>query len=226
MGRGHGSSRGSGPSKQGGGGDPTLRGMSPGLAAALAAREKLIRENDYYEMGTVYDTEGNIIFNNDKGKNGSVSLGNDFNDRIITHNHPGYDATRSQGYIKRPDGGGSLSDADIFTAARNNAREIRAVTRNYTYTMRRPEKGWGIDSTNHGRVWTGRKWADNADTKRAKRVYNAVVKQVRAKRDEYYRNYKGDKNVAWRRSQTIIWHQVNREFAKRMGWDYSKTRIN
>lgn len=223
MGRGHGSSRGSGASKQVG--DASMRGMSQGLAKVLKEREEEIRTNDWFEAGTVYDEQGNVIFNNDHGKNGEVNLGKDFENRIITHNHPLYGRSKGQA---RADQGGSLSDTDMFLAARFNAKEIRAVTRNYTYSLRRPEKGWGIDSTNGGYVWkaaTG-KWKDNSDVSRAKRVYKQAYKKVTEARDAYYFGYKGDRSAAWRRSSTVFWHQVNREFAKQMGWDYSKTKVN
>ena len=220
MGRGHGSSRGGGGAK-GFQGDASMRGMSAGLAKALTDRESDIRFNDNFEKGTVYDTDGNVIFNNDKGRNGSVNLGTDFKDRIVTHNHP----INGKGK-NRADEGGSLSKTDLMLASFQNTAEIRAVTRHYTYSLKRPAQGWGVDSTNGGYVLKGYRYKPNADRTRVSKIYNSVERQVKAARQKYIREYKGDKSVAQRRSFAVYYHTINREFAKRMGWDYSKTRVN
>ena len=36
---------------------------------------------------------------------------------------------------------------DIFTTIAYNASEIRAVTGNYTYSLKRPSKGWGLSES-------------------------------------------------------------------------------
>jgi hypothetical protein len=220
MGRGHGGSRGGGGAK-GFQGDASMRGMSAGLAKALTDREADIRGNDNFEKGTVYDTEGNVIFNNDKGRNGSVFLGSDFENRIVTHNHPINEKGKN-----RADEGGSLSKTDLMLASFNNTAEIRAVTRHYTYSLKRPAQGWGVDSTNGGYVLKGMRFKPNADRQRVSKVYNSIQKKADTARLKYIREYKGDKAVARRRSFAVYYHQINREFAKQMGWEYSKTRVN
>ncbi|CAA9316316.1 MAG: hypothetical protein AVDCRST_MAG68-1582 [uncultured Gemmatimonadetes bacterium] len=49
-------------------------------------------------------------------------------DTIVTHNHPG---------------GRSFSEDDIITAVELDLFELRAVSRVFTYRLRRPERGWG-----------------------------------------------------------------------------------
>ena len=219
MGRGHGSSRVGSVAK--GLGDESMRGMSAKLMKALKEREDLIRLNDMFEMGTVYDEQGNIIFQNNRGEKSSVWLGNDTENRIVTHNHPG---EMKNGKIEQAL---SLSDEDMFQAARYNEKEIRAVTRNYTYSLRRPKKGWGIDHTNNGYVKdSSGKWVDNADVKRMKSVYSKSWEAVTTKIHAYADSYKGGSDAAWNRAMKVIQHQVNREFAKRMGWEYTKTRVD
>lgn len=202
-------------------GDESMTGLSAKLKRVLKEREDLIRMNNMFEMGTVYDENGNIIYQENRGKEGSVYLGNDYENRIVTHNHPG---EKKNGRIEQAL---SLSDEDIFIAARYNAKEMRAVTEHYTYRLRRPKKGWGVDSTNGGYVKdSSGKWVDNADMKRVKRVYKdswaAVTKRVYA----YADNYKGGSDAAWNRALKTLQHQVNKEFAKRMGWEYTKTRVD
>ena len=47
---------------------------------------------------------------------------------IVTHNHPG---------------GRSFSEDDLVTAVELDLYELRAVSRGFTYRLRRPERGWG-----------------------------------------------------------------------------------
>lgn len=223
MGRGHGGTgrstwRGS---VEKGIGDESMVGLSPQLMKVLKEREDLIRLNDAFEMGTVYDEKGNVIFTNNRGNAGSVYLGDNTENMIVTHNHPG---EMKNGKIEQAL---SLSDEDMFIAARYNEREIRAVTRNYTYSLRRPKGGWGIDSTNHGYVKdSSGNWVDNADVQRMKRVYRESFAHVSSKIYAYADSYKGGSEAAWNRAMKVLQHQVNREFARRMGWEYTKTRVD
>jgi len=47
---------------------------------------------------------------------------------VVTHNHPG---------------GRSFSEDDIIAAVELDLFELRAVAREFTYRLRRPERGWG-----------------------------------------------------------------------------------
>lgn len=57
---------------------------------------------------------------------------------ILTHNHPRSLAEKG---IKRI--GNSFSIDDINTAIKTNAKEMRAVTPTYTFSIKRPKGGWG-----------------------------------------------------------------------------------
>lgn len=63
-------------------------------------------------------------------------------DAILTHNHPG-GWRYSENDIMHI--GNSFSVEDIMLAVSQDISEIRAVTPLYTFSMKRPEKGWGID---------------------------------------------------------------------------------
>ncbi len=201
MGRGHGGSRGGGGAS-GFQGDATMRGMSAGLAKALTEREKLIRQNDDYEMGTVYDEHGNVVFNNDHGNTGSVYLGADYKDRIVTHSHPMHGVPNPFGQSLS---GGKNSDIDI--AMRYDAKEFRAVTRNYTYTIKRPAQGWG-----------------NPD--RMVKEWKKVSLAVNRRDNKFLESYKGDKAAENRRLGYTRAHRINKEFARKFGIEYIKLRVN
>ena len=70
------------------------------------------------------------------------------------------------------------------------------------------------------------RYKPNADRDRGSKIYNRIEKKIKAERLKYIKEYKGDKSVASRRSFAVYWHKVNSEFAKQMGWEYSKTRVN
>lgn len=192
-------------------GDASMKGYSAALAKAVSERESQIRNNDYYEAGTVYDENGNVIYNENRGNNGSVYLGADQENRIITHNHPIYG---KGGGKPRADEGGSLSRGDIMNAHDYNSKEVRAVTRHYTYSLKRPAEGWH-------KGWVGDKFYGHPANayKRAKSIIDKADKK-------YFQNYIGDKSQASRRMSATYWHRVNKEFARIQGYDYSKTRVN
>jgi hypothetical protein len=212
MGRGHGSGRGVSAKAGGFQGDRSMGHLEAGLQKALKAREDAIRQNDYYEAGTVYDEHGNVVYNEDRGKNGSVYLGSNTADMIVTHNHPLYGKSKGKA---RADEGGSLSKQDIMLAHDHNEREIRAVTRHYTYSLKRPSEGW------HKGGWMGEKFYENP-----KLSYKKAKAAVDKADKKYWQGYTGNKTEAARRMSATYWHRVNKEFAKRQGYDYSKTRVD
>ena len=213
MGRGHGSGRGASAKAGGFQGDASMRGMSAGLAKALLEREEQIRYEVKNERNSIFDENGNELFRNDRGGRTGASLGKDrtiIENNIITHSHPKYD---KRGNV-RSDGGGSLSAGDVEAALLNNAREIRAVTERYTYSLKRPKSGWHNETVIAGRVF------------RDTQSYAGISNRVRAARQKYIDNYKGDKEVARRRSFAVIAHQIMKAFAKAEGYEYTKTKVH
>lgn len=113
-----------------GGGGGGVGGGSRALSAALNVHEKAIRANNY-ETLIVFDKNGNILVNKIGGAH-SVSYGMDGSkttDAIVTHNHPS---------------GASFSHQDIAGMVYHNQKEMRATGKEYTFSIRRPEKGWGV----------------------------------------------------------------------------------
>ena len=210
MGRGHGSGRGASAKAGGFQGDRSMSHLSAGLQKALTAREEEIR-NGLTEKGSIFDLEGNETLHQDVGTAGSVGLQGVTQDRVILHNHP---AVEPNGY-RRADGGGSFSSADIMIATGRDAAETRVVTEKYTYSMKRPKTGWA-----HSGTWQGRTTSGNGANWDKAKAY--IDKQ----NDKYLRNYKGDKRTARRRIEAVYYHQINKNFAERMGYEYTKTKVH
>lgn len=187
MGRGHGSSRGGGP----GGGvalGATERGYTQTLAKAMLSKEVELKKNDF-ETTVAFDDDGNVTFTKVGGARrvSGISV-SDVENRYVTHNHP----TNA-----------SLSKSDVTSAIEGNMKEHRAAAPNFTYSMKRPAKGW-------------------PSLRKATSVYNDAENSITAWNQSYIRNYKGDKNVAHRRALAIKNHRINKLFASRLGIDYTK----
>lgn len=223
MGRGHGSSRGGGGAK-GFQGDRSMRGMSAGLAKALTARESEIRDLPY-ENSAIFDEQGNALEITNGGANRRVGYDGILADgNIVTHNHPG---------------GGSLSRKDILGAVSTNAKEVRAVAGDYTYSIKRPDSGWGVtryeikgsERFNYGKtVYTyGEKpgsihHTPDASMKKLHNAYKIASRRIEAQRTKYISG-STDKAAARRRFDTVYSHLINKEYAKLTGFEYTKTRV-
>lgn len=119
-------------------------------------------------------------------------------DAIMTHNHP---RALNQTGIRRT--GSSFSRMDMMTAVRYNAREMRAVTPTYTFSMKRPKGGWRATPTE---------------------VYDAYLDYERKVRGELggYIEKQGHSETAIRRAEVLHWHKVNKYVADHFGWKYTK----
>lgn len=133
-----------------------------------------------------------------KGAKVIAPIGSIPEDVILTHNHP-----RSLGSKGINRIGNSLSGDDLFTAVARNAREIRAVTPTYTFSMKRPKGGWGVSE------------------KRLRSEYRKAYKSVDLEMREYLakHNYSAA-SVA--RANATFYHKLNKRLAAQFGWDYTK----
>lgn len=195
MGRGHGSSRGGGGAS-GFRGDRTMSGYSAGLAKAVTAREDEIR-GSANERVSIFDEQGNEVYRNDNGSRNHVEYNAGWaKDNIMTHSHP-----RNS----------SLSADDVVEGAiRWNMKETRAVAPNYTFTMKRPAKGWRVN--------------DMDSFKKARSLYAKITKRVTNEMLAYTKGYKGNFSTAAKRAELIGEHRINKEFAKAMGYEYTAVR--
>jgi hypothetical protein len=177
MGRGSGGSGGFGSGAKGGSGR---------LARNLEAHEKIIRANDAFETLTAFDDNGNMLFSK-KGGPHSVVYGADgpkTTNAVVTHNHPG---------------GASFSWQDVSGMVYFNQKEMRATGKEYTFSLKRPAKGWGVS-------W---KTAES----RFKRA-SAAARKV-------YNQQKTGNAASDRKLWISLTHKYNGNAAKALGWDYS-----
>lgn len=192
-------------------GDRSMKGYSAGLAKALTSRESEIRSLQRENL-SIFDEQGNELFRNTGTRSHVRFDGRLSKDAIVTHNHP---SMGTKGRI-RPDGGGSLSKKDIMNAIDLNQREVRAVTATRTYSLKRPAEGW------HKGGWVGDKFYENP-----RRSYRLAKQTVDRNYRDYLSRFSGEERTkAHRRAFSVYWHQVNKEFARRQGYDYSSVRVD
>lgn len=172
------------------------------LYRKVSNTESEIRMNKKFETGVVFDSKGNILIDK-RGASYSVSFEKEellrMKDGIMTHNHP-----RGWGYPENSLGriGNSFSVEDISLAVFHDLAEMRAVTPNFTFAMKRPEAGWGdyqeimktIDKENK-----------KLKKEFEKRIFSNTLTPGQASATHYH----------------VLWKRVSRL----LGWDYSKSKI-
>lgn len=164
--------------------------------------EDEIRMNKNFETAVAVDKNSNVIFRI-KGSQSDVQLSvNDakkLKDCILTHNHPGgwkYDKNR-MGHI-----GASFSLNDIVLAINYDLEEIRAVTPLYTFSLKRPDKGWGVKS------------------KTLIQYYRKKDREL--KTEHYYLREKG--MISEEVARAIHSHELIKRVAKQYKLEYSKLK--
>lgn len=179
-----------------------LDGSNYELTKAVSDMESNIRQNKSHETGVLFNKDGNIVIDK-RGGSRSVQFTKDecllMNDGIFTHNHPGAWGY-SENDIMRI--GNSFSIQDIALAVGNNLAEMRAVTPNYTFSMKRPDGGWGIS------------------VEELMKLYNDENRNLRL---EFTRRINKDTLTISQASAThfhILWKRLS----KKLGFDYSKMK--
>lgn len=117
---------------------------------------------------------------------------------ILTHNHP-----RSLGAKGIMRIGNSFSDDDIVSAVRTNAKEMRAVTPTYTFSVKRPSGGWGCSP------------------QEVKKAYKAAERYVK-RQSSYYFSKVGMNYTSQSRDAATFYHKVMKRVSAKFGWEYSK----
>lgn len=178
----------------------TEYGYSNRLKKNIVNLENSIRNKKDEELH-VFNANGDNILKV-QGKDNKVKLSgvNIPPNMILTHNHP---LSLNKTGIESI--GNSLSAADIKSAIRYNASEIRAVTPRYTFSVKRPKGGWGIDR--HKAYQEYRRIERNT----RRRFYNYIHKM-------------GDSMEAIKRAEVLHAHSIMKQLSKKYGWDYTKKK--
>lgn len=194
MGKSSGGVRGSG------GNAATEQGYTAKMKRNILGTERVYRNNKDETM-VVFSGDGTQVASfQGKGNRVEFNPARVPDDSIITHNHPLSIGKTGVGAI-----GHSFSKNDIVAAVGVNAREMRAVTPTYTFSIKRPKGGWG------------------ASEAQVKRAYTRIDKQVKAEMISYLNK------TGWRKENIIrtdaTWaHEVMKRMSRQFGWNYSKKR--
>lgn len=155
--------------------------------------ENEIRNNKFETM-VVYNDKGNEVLKIEGGKKNVRVDDNDLKkitaNCIITHNHPS--ALNA-----------SFSITDIKTASKYNLKEMRAVSKDFTFIMEPGSKGWPSQM-------------------KITRTYNEISEKIRIDLSNRIKN--GTTTV--KKANTVHWHIVNRMAAEKLGMKYTKIRNN
>ena len=177
--------------------EATEKGYTERMSKNILGKEREIRKNKDESLH-VFTASGNPVIQI-QGKGAAVR----FNAKdvpqnsILTHNHP-----RALGKTGMRAIGNSFSIDDIRTAVATNAKEIRAVTPTYTFSMKRPKGGWGVDANTAAKIFR----------QEDSRIYMENVKHVVKVKS------------STTKPEVLHYHLVNRSVAKQLGWNYTKKK--
>ena len=172
----------------------------------------------------VLDTAHSPYFRKTKNNIRSSSLGvfvvsKAAKDAIVTHSHPNKPKAGLAGAISN-----TLSDTDVINAVRWNAKEIRATTPTYTYSMKRPKGGWGAtpEQVRAAIGKTGRVYQmpnGSFVTRGGSGVYGEFLRKATD-----YINQHGLSESNNARINTVYQHQAMQKLAKKFGWNYTRKK--
>jgi hypothetical protein len=177
-------------SRAGGGGlarGETEAGYSAALSRSVLKAESEIK-NQTNETVVIFNDDGSVAFRKDGTRMGVTYDGRKSTDKVMTHNHPGPDAP--------------FSSSDLRDAVKFNQKEVRAVSRNYTYSMKRPQGGWG-----------------SVKPDAVMRTYSTIKRQVAKEWDSRISSASSGAGVRTEYFKSQI--EVQRRLAKKFGWDFS-----
>jgi hypothetical protein len=122
----------------GGGGEAALGTQPPGasLSEVVHHTEALIAHQPIEHL-YAFDDQGRVVYyeagdKHSVGQTGASNYEPRFQHATLLHNHPTVDNP----------GGSGLSEADVYTAIRHDAKAMIAVTTTHRYIAERPAAGW------------------------------------------------------------------------------------
>lgn len=195
----------------------TERGHSPELKKNLHALEERIR-NEVDEQLHMFDDNGKEVhWVQGKGPEVKLSLYdlNAMKDKVVTHNHPRSIGKEGFGGI-----GHSFSGADFATFVNGNAKEFRAATPTFTFSIKRPAKGWGATPDEV------RAYVDKTRVELKREIYS-----IDSKVENNAMRKHGEKGLMAvsrldderrERKNVYFYTELSRRVAKHFGWDYTR----
>lgn len=185
-------------------------GHSRGLDVALANIEAKIR-NMKTERVYAFDKNGMEITHTINGQKDRATLSaknGQLKDSVITHNHPNVHGNTIAGRV-----GTTLSYQDVSMAIRRNIKEMRVVTKEYTYSLKRKTSNWGVNSNDFVSSYNKemRSWADKY--------------KVRERADKLRRGTPGYQQFA-DKVNNGLGHSILKTLASRYGWNYTRKKTS
>ena len=192
----------------------TDAGLTEEQRKAVNATESKIR-NRKTEIAYAVDDNGQVIKISVSGSRNRTRINPGLVPRnaVLTHNHPSAEdkPIMYNGRKVGVSGGGSgmaakivapHSGADLRAAILLNAKETRAVSPTYTFSVRRPEGGWNVSADEVEREWN--------------KVYDSFKKE--------YESYRKSGREQFGRFNLMASHQATRAVAKKYGFTYTRRK--
>ena len=178
------------------------REQTQSIYSKVIATENEIRMNKKFETAVVFSMDGNIVLDK-SGQQYQVGFTKEecalMKDCIVTHNHPRGWAAPENSMARI---GNSFSPDDIYFAVHNDVAEIRAVTPNFTFTMKRTNKDWGIS------------------LEKLKKLVGAENKKLT--KEFQQRIWSNTTTPA--KASVVHYHTLWKCIAAKLGWSYSKEK--
>ncbi len=176
----------------------TEKGYNMKMVKNIVGMEQKYRRNKD-ETLHVFNSRGDIVSSiGGKGAQVVFKYGEIPANSILTHNHP---RSLGESGIRRI--GNSFSSDDIRTAIKTNAKEMRAVTPTYTFSIKRPNGGWGVSAEEATKAF-------------------ANANRIVSKQGDNYLDKTKWRESSLARVEVTHFHKVMKILAKKYGWDYSK----
>lgn len=182
-----------------------IQAVFPSITENVIKVEDNIRLNANFETAVAFNKDGKIVLDK-RGQATSVSFTNEesklVKDCVFTHNHPrGWAAEENTlGRI-----GSSFSKEDVMFAVNSDMAEVRAVTPVYTFSMKRPSKGWSISTDRLSEVF------EKHDSKLREEFWGIIRKS-------------DHEEVDMIRAGIAHYHVLWKRISKELKWDYSKKK--
>lgn len=181
----------------------TEKGYTEKMMKNIVGYEDTIANKDI-EWARVFTADGDIITTK-SGSKDQLDLGESPENSIVTHNHP---TEKGEEKAKL-----TFSGLDLQYAVYYNVKEIRAVSKNYVFSMKRPKNGWGEKAQNDFIEDTYDKFFNNLRNKDAKKER---ALRARGKR-------KAADKLAEKLENTLL-DRVVKKTANYYGWIYTSKK--
>lgn len=179
----------------------TERGYTEKMVKNIVGNENKIK-GDRTESAYIYDADGNLLREATGGTKKEIHLGFAPANSIVSHNHP----------TERGEENALLtfSATDLQYAVDHNVKEMRAVSKNHTFSMKRPHGGWGEKAQRESIQKLYDKIQDNIVRRNSKAVRKVLDKKGARVANKLYLQLE-DKVV----------HETITQVAKHFGWNYT-----